>query len=162
MSVRNPVVGIVLGSESDRKVAEAAVAVLDRLDVPHEILVASAHRDPDEVRRYARTAEKRGLRVLMAVAGLAAALPGVLASHTLLPVVGVPVPAGALRGMDAILSMMQLPSGVPVGTVGLGELGGRNGALLAARILALGDQALARRLARHRASLRSGSRRKTP
>jgi phosphoribosylaminoimidazole carboxylase PurE protein len=162
MSVRNPVVGIVLGSESDRKVAEAAVAVLDRLDVPHEILVASAHRDPDEVRRYARTAEKRGLRVLMAVAGLAAALPGVLASHTLLPVVGVPVPAGALRGMDAILSMMQLPSGVPVGTVGLGELGGRNGALLAARILALGDQALARRLARHRASLRSGPRRKTP
>jgi phosphoribosylaminoimidazole carboxylase PurE protein len=162
MSVRKPVVGIVLGSESDRKVAEAASAVLVRLEVPHEIVVASAHRDPDEVRRYARTAERRGLRVLIAVAGLAAALPGVLASHTLLPVVGVPVPAGTLRGMDAILSMMQLPSGVPVGTVGLGELGGRNGALLAARILALRDKALARRLAHHRASLRSGGRRKTP
>ncbi len=151
-----PLVGILLGSRSDLAIAEAATATLDRLAIPHELLVASAHRDPDEVRRYARGAERRGIRVILAVAGLAAALPGVVASHTSLPVIGVPVPAGPLRGLDALLSMMQLPSGVPVGTVALGETGGRNGALLAARILALSDPAIRRRLARMRASARSG------
>ncbi|MFH1681899.1 MAG: 5-(carboxyamino)imidazole ribonucleotide mutase [Candidatus Eisenbacteria bacterium] len=147
---------MVLGSRSDRSIADAAGAVLDRLGIAHEVVVASAHRDPERVRRYAAGAERRGIRVIIAVAGLAAALPGVVASHTALPVVGVPVPAGPLAGVDALLSMVQLPLGVPVGTVALGETGGKNGALLAARILALGDSALRRRLLRYRASLRSG------
>jgi len=143
-----PVVGIVLGSESDRPIAEAAAAVLDRLGIAHEIVVASAHREPEKVRRYASSVERRGLRIVIAIAGLAAALPGVVASHTRLPVLGVPVPAGHLRGIDALLSMIQMPSGVPVGTLGLGTTGAKNAAILAARILAAGDGALRRRLAR--------------
>ena len=129
--------------------------MLDRLGVSFETVVASAHRDPEEVRRYARGAERRGLEVIVAVAGLAAALPGVLASHTFLPVIGVPVPAGPLKGMDALLSMAQMPPGVPVGTVGIGEVGGKNAALLAARMLARGDPALKRRLRRYVDGLRT-------
>lgn len=149
-------VGIIMGSRSDASVAEAAVEMLDRLRISSGITVASAHRDPDKVRRYANGAERRGIRVILAIAGLAAALPGVVASHTLLPVIGVPVVSGPLRGIDAILSMMQMPGGVPVGTMGLGEAGGRNGALLAAAILAGSDRALHRRLARYRSTLKSG------
>jgi len=118
-------------------------------------VIASAHRDPEEVRRYARSAERRGVEVILAVAGLAAALPGVVASHTPVPVIGVPVPAGPLGGMDALLSMVQMPPGVPVGTVGIGAAGAKNGALLAARILARRDPALRRRLRRYTDSLRS-------
>lgn len=151
-------VGIVLGSESDRSVADAAAEVLARLGIPFEVTVASAHRHPDLVRRYARGAERRGVRVIVAVAGLAAALPGVLASHTNLPVLGVPVPAGHLKGIDAILSMVQLPAGVPVGTFGLGATGGKNAALFAARILARNDAALRGRFARYMTALRSGAR----
>jgi len=150
-----PRVGVVMGSRSDEPIAAAAVRVLDRLGVPSETVVASAHRDPEEVRRYARSAERRGLEVIVAVAGLAAALPGVLASHTLLPVIGVPAPAGPLRGMDALLSMTQMPPGVPVGAVGIGEAGGTNGALLAARMLARRDAALKRRLRRYMDGLRT-------
>ncbi|MFH1278726.1 MAG: 5-(carboxyamino)imidazole ribonucleotide mutase [Candidatus Eisenbacteria bacterium] len=160
MSRGRPAVGIVLGSESDRAVANAAGAILDRLGVPFEVVIASAHRHPDEVRRYARGAERRGLKVIIAVAGLAAALPGVIASHTKLPVLGVPVPVGHLKGIDAILSMVQLPSGVPVGTFGLGETGGKNAALFAARMLARSDGALRTRLARYMSALRGGAREK--
>jgi len=155
MSARKAEVGIVLGSASDREVADAAAAILDRLKISHEVTVASAHRDPEKVRRYAKGAERRGVRLIIAVACLAAALPGVLASHTTLPVFGVPVPAGHLKGIDAILSMVQMPSGVPVGTLGLGKTGGKNAALLAARVLARGDADLKKRLARYQASLRS-------
>jgi phosphoribosylaminoimidazole carboxylase PurE protein len=157
-----PAVGVILGSVSDRAIGEAAAEMLDRLGIPHEIVVASAHRNPDEVRRWARSAEKRGIRVVIAAAGLAAALPGVVASHTMLPVIGVPVASGPLRGMDALLSMVQLPSGVPVGTVALGETGGKNGALLAARILALHDPGLRGRLLRMRtSSMKSGAKERT-
>ncbi|MBN1826322.1 MAG: 5-(carboxyamino)imidazole ribonucleotide mutase [Candidatus Eisenbacteria bacterium] len=150
-----PRVGVIMGSRSDEAIAAAAVRVLDRLGVPSECVVASAHRDPEEVRRYAGSAERRGLEAIIAVAGLAAALPGVLASYTLLPVIGVPAPAGPLRGMDALLSMVQMPPGVPVGTVGIGEAGGKNGALLAARMLARRDPALRRRLRRYQNLIRS-------
>lgn len=155
MSVRKAEVGIVIGSVSDREIADAAAVILDRLKISHELTVASAHRDPEKVRRYAKGAERRGVRLIIAVAGLAAALPGVLASHTTLPVLGVPVPAGHLKGIDAILSMVQMPSGVPVGTLGLGTTGGKNAALLAARVLARGDADLKKRLVRYQASLRS-------
>lgn len=160
MSAKRPDVGIVLGSSSDRAVADAAGSVLSKLAIPYEVVVASAHRHPDEVRSYAKGAARRGVKVIVAVAGLAAALPGVLASHTNLPVLGVPVPAGHLKGVDAILSMVQLPSGVPVGTLGLGETGGKNAALLAARILAATDNALRRRLQRHMTALRAGAKEK--
>ena len=128
-------VGIIMGSRSDASVAEAAVEMLDRLRISSGITVASAHRDPDKVRRYANGAERRGIRVILAIAGLAAALPGVVASHTLLPVIGVPVVSGPLRGIDAILSMMQMPGGVPVGTLAIGMAGAINAALLAASIV---------------------------
>ena len=140
-------------------VAEAVTATLERLQISWELVIASAHRDPDEVRRYARGAERRGIRIIIAIAGMAAALPGVLASHTLLPILGVPVPAGRLQGIDAILSMIQLPSGVPVGTLGLGESGGKNAALLAARILARDDAQLRKRLGRFRSDMRATSKR---
>ncbi len=150
MSGKKPKVGILVGSESDRAVADCASGVLADLAIPHEVVIASAHRDPDKVRTYSRGAEKRGILVLIGIAGMAAALPGVMSSHTKLPVIGVPVPAGPLRGVDAILSMVQLPSGVPVGTVTLGNSGGRNAALLAARIVAGHDDALRKKLGRFR------------
>ncbi len=140
-------VGIISGSPSDGDVVRLIEEELGRLEIAYETVVASAHRDPDEVRAFARGAERRGLQVIIAVAGLAAALPGVVASHTLLPVVGVPVVAGPLRGVDAAISMLQLPSGAPVATVGLGSSGPRNAALLAARLLALQDRELRERLA---------------
>lgn len=143
---KDPLVGILLGSESDREVADAASGILEKLQIPHEVLVASAHREPDKVRDYSREAEERGIQVLIGIAGMSAALPGVMSSHTLLPVIGVPVSAGPLSGFDAILSMVQLPSGVPVGTVTLGRSGGRNAALFAARIIAGRDGALHKRL----------------
>lgn len=150
MSPAKPLVGILVGSESDRAVADAASGILDSLSIDHEVVIASAHRDADKVRDYSRGAEKRGLKVIIGIAGMAAALPGVISSHTQLPVIGVPVPVGPLNGVDAILSMVQLPSGVPVGTVTLGNSGGRNAALLAARILAGHDELLRNRLGRFR------------
>jgi phosphoribosylaminoimidazole carboxylase PurE protein len=155
---KNPQVGILLGSESDREVADAACGILVKLGISHEVLVASAHRDPDKVRDYSREAEERGIQVLIGIAGMSAALPGVMSSHTQLPVIGVPVPAGPLSGFDAILSMVQLPSGVPVGTVTLGNSGGRNAALLAARIVAGRDGAIRKKLRSFR--LKKGSPRK--
>ncbi len=150
MNRSKPTVGILVGSESDRGVADAASGVLEKLRIEHEVVIASAHRDPEKVRDYSIEAEERGIRVLIGIAGMAAALPGVMSSHTQLPVIGVPVPVGPLNGVDAILSMVQLPSGVPVGTVTLGNSGGRNAALLAARIIAGHDELLRKRLERFR------------
>jgi len=138
-----PLVGIVMGSRSDMPAAEKAVAVLDELDVPSEVRVISAHRAPALLTRYATTAEERGLRVLIAIAGLAAHLPGVLAAQTILPVVGVPMPGGVADGLDALLSVVQMPKGVPVATVGVGNA--ENAALLAAQILAVEDPELRER-----------------
>ena len=146
-------VGIVLGSDSDLEVMLEAVKVLDALEVGSEVVVASAHRTPARTQEYATTAQARGLGVLIAGAGGAAALPGFLASLTPLPVIGVPIAATPLGGLDALLSMAQMPKGVPVATVAIGSWGAVNAAILAAQILAVGDAALRRRLAAYRATL---------
>ena len=136
-SAATPVVGIVMGSDSDWPVMQAAAEVLEEFGVPHEVDVVSAHRMPTEMVEYGRTAAERGLRVVVAGAGGAAHLPGMLASVTPLPVIGVPVPLQHLDGMDSLLSIVQMPAGVPVATVSIG--GARNAGLLAVRVLAAGD-----------------------
>jgi 5-(carboxyamino)imidazole ribonucleotide mutase len=139
-----PVVGIVLGSKSDLFVGKKVAEALIELGIPYEVTVASAHRTPEDVVAYARKARERGLRVLVGIAGLSAALPGVLAAHSTLPVIGVPVSSGTLGGEDALFAVTQMPPGVPVGAVGID--GGKNAAVLAARILALSNADLLKRL----------------
>ena len=145
-----PLVGVIMGSRSDWETMKHAVDTLEGLDVPHEVRVVSAHRTPDLLFEYAGTAEGRGLEVIIAGAGAAAHLPGMVASKTVLPVLGVPVQSRALQGLDSLLSIVQMPRGVPVATVGINN--SKNAGLLAARILALADAALARRLAGYRES----------
>ena len=149
-----PLVGIVMGSRSDLEHMAVAAELLRELQVPHEVKVVSAHRTPDWMAEYARTAEGRGLRVLIAGAGGAAHLPGMLAAHTLVPVLGVPIPATSLQGLDALLSIVQMPRGVAVGTLAIGKPGAANAALLAAQILAAGDPELRERLRARRAQAR--------
>lgn len=152
--MKGPVrVGIVLGSDSDLEVMRETVKVLDLLDVGSEVVVASAHRTPRRTEEYATAAEGRGLRVLVAAAGGAAALPGVLAAWSTLPVIGVPIAATPLGGLDALLAIAQMPSGVPVATVAIGTWGAVNAAILAAQILAVGDPALRERLVAYRKRL---------
>lgn len=146
-----PLVGIVGGSRSDFPILEQAAAILDMLEVPNELRVVSAHRSPDHLYRYAETAPGRGIRVIIAGAGGAAHLPGMLAAKTQLPVIGVPMPTKALDGLDSLLSIVQMPRGIPVATVAIGNA--ENAALLAVQILALGDAALAARLETYRADL---------
>ncbi|MDX1682036.1 MAG: 5-(carboxyamino)imidazole ribonucleotide mutase [Phycisphaeraceae bacterium] len=142
----DPVVGIVMGSRSDWPTMEKAHDVLTELDVPHEKKVVSAHRTPEWLGDYGRQAKDRGIKVIIAGAGGAAHLPGMLAAHTTLPILGVPVKSRALNGLDSLLSIVQMPGGVPVGTLAIGESGAKNAALLAAGILALGDSDLDDRL----------------
>lgn len=142
---RAPLVGVVGGSRSDFPILEDAVKVLEELDVPAELRVVSAHRTPDHLFRYAEEATGRGIRVIVAGAGGAAHLPGMLAAKTSLPVIGVPIPTQHLGGLDSLLSIVQMPRGIPVATVAIGNA--TNAGLLAAAILALGDDALAGRLA---------------
>jgi len=149
MGDRDAIVGIVGGSRSDFPILEKAMAVLEMLDVPCELRVVSAHRSPDHLFRYAETAAGRGIRVLIAGAGGAAHLPGMLAAKTTLPVIGVPIPTQHLGGLDSLLSIVQMPRGVPVATVAIGNA--ENAALLAVEILALSDAALAERLLVYRA-----------
>ena len=141
-----PLVGIIMGSRSDWETMRHAAEMLARLGVPHETRVVSAHRTPERLYDYARGAADRGLRVIVAGAGGAAHLPGMVASMTWLPVLGVPVESQALSGLDSLLSIVQMPGGVPVGTLAIGKAGAINAGLLAAAILALGDEALAGRL----------------
>lgn len=149
MDDREAIVGIVGGSRSDFPILEKAMAVLEMLDVPCELRVVSAHRSPDHLFRYAETAAGRGIRVLIAGAGGAAHLPGMLAAKTTLPVIGVPIPTQHLGGLDSLLSIVQMPRGIPVATVAIGNA--ENAALLAVEILALSDAALAERLMVYRA-----------
>ena len=142
----SPLVGILMGSDSDLPTMGEAARVLEEFDVPFEIHVASAHRTPDRVIRFARDAEKRGTRVLIAGAGGAAHLAGVTAAHTVLPVIGVPIDSGTLHGLDALLATVQMPGGIPVATVAIGKPGARNAGLLAVQILALTDARLRRDL----------------
>jgi 5-(carboxyamino)imidazole ribonucleotide mutase len=150
-STRRPRVGIVGGSRSDFPTLEAAVTVLDELGVTSEFKVVSAHRTPDHLFRYAEDAAGRGIQVIIAGAGGAAHLPGMLAAKTILPVIGVPIPTQHLGGMDSLLSIVQMPRGIPVATVAIGNAA--NAGLLAAAILAIGDPALSERLAAWRARL---------
>jgi 5-(carboxyamino)imidazole ribonucleotide mutase len=147
------VVGVIMGSDSDWPVMQAAADALDEFGVAHEVGVVSAHRTPEAMLTYARTAADRGLRVIIAGAGGAAHLPGMVASATALPVIGVPVPLTYLDGMDSLLSIVQMPAGVPVATVSIG--GARNAGLLAVRILACADAELAARMIAYQQSLRT-------
>lgn len=147
---QQPRVAIVMGSDSDLPVMEEAGNSLRELSVPHTMMVASAHRAPDLLRTWIRTVESQGVRVIIAGAGGAAHLAGVVASETLLPVIGVPLDSSPLHGLDALLSTVQMPGGVPVATVAIGKAGAKNAGVLAARILALQDESLAKRLLDYR------------
>ena len=146
-----PLVGVVMGSRSDWATLERAAQVLEEFGVPHACEVVSAHRTPDRLAEYAKAAAGRGLKVLVAGAGGAAHLPGMLAAHTHLPVLGVPVESSLLRGVDSLLSIVQMPAGVPVGTLAIGPAGAANAALLAIAILALEDAGLREKLVAYRA-----------
>jgi 5-(carboxyamino)imidazole ribonucleotide mutase len=150
-ATKAPLVGVIMGSKSDYDFLAPAVDLLTELEVPHEVRVVSAHRTPDLMFEYASTAESRGLRVIIAAAGGAAHLPGMIAAKTLVPVLGVPVPATALQGVDSLLSIVQMPKGIPVGTLAIGKPGAANAALLAAAIIANDDPALRNRLRAWRA-----------
>jgi 5-(carboxyamino)imidazole ribonucleotide mutase len=152
MSEPKPVVGIIMGSRSDWPTLKAAANVLDQLKVPYETKIVSAHRTPKRLYDYASSARERGLKVIIAGAGGAAHLPGMTASMTELPVLGVPIESRALKGLDSLLSIAQMPAGVPVGTLAIGESGAANAGLLAGQILALSDARLATRIAAYRAA----------
>ena len=153
MPTRSPRVGIVMGSDSDLEILRETIKVLDEIGIPHEVVVASAHRTPDRTRKYVVSAERRGIRVLIAGAGGAAALPGFLASLTSLPIIGVPINSTPLNGLDSLLSIVQMPKGVPVATVAVGKGGAANAGILAAQILALSDAGVRRRLAAYRKTM---------
>ena len=150
-SAKAPLVGIIMGSQSDWPTMRHAADALDALGVPYEARIVSAHRTPERMVDYAKTAKARGLKVIVAGAGGAAHLPGMTASLTPLPVFGVPVQSKALSGQDSLLSIVQMPGGIPVGTLAIGEAGAKNAGLLAAAVLALSDEALAKRLDAYRA-----------
>lgn len=153
-----PLVGIIMGSDSDWPTLKPAAEVCAEFGVPCEVRVVSAHRTPDDMARYAKSAAGRGLRVIIAGAGGAAHLPGMVASHTPLPVIGVPVESKALKGLDSLLSIVQMPGGVPVATVAIG--GGRNAGLLAVQILAVSDDRLRAQVLKFKAQLAAESRAK--
>lgn len=145
-SSASPAVGVIMGSKSDWETMRHAAETLAQFGVPHECQVVSAHRTPEWMCQYAREAEERGIKVIIAGAGGAAHLPGMVASQTLLPVLGVPVQSRALSGLDSLLSIVQMPGGVPVGTLAIGEAGAKNAALLAVRMLANNDASLREKL----------------
>jgi phosphoribosylaminoimidazole carboxylase PurE protein len=150
MGNENPLVGVVMGSVSDREIMEGSAEILKELRIPCETRVISAHRTPRQAREYAETAADRGLEVIIAGAGWAAHLAGFLAAHTTLPVIGVPIDSSPLKGVDALLSTVQMPPGIPVATVALGKGGAKNAAVLAAEILALKHPSIAERVKHYR------------
>ncbi|MEK6224214.1 MAG: 5-(carboxyamino)imidazole ribonucleotide mutase [Thermodesulfobacteriales bacterium] len=149
-SPQEPVVGIIMGSQSDWKTMENTAQILDTLKIPYESRIISAHRTPDRLYEYAKSARERGLKVIIAGAGGAAHLPGMTASLTTLPVLGVPVESSTLKGLDSLLSIAQMPAGIPVGTLAIGTAGAKNAALLAAAIISTSDEKLAARLEQFR------------
>ena len=153
-----PLVGIVMGSESDRPTMQRCCEVLDAYGVVYEVVVRSAHRDPEGCRTWAKEAEGRGIKVLIAAAGGAAHLPGVVAAWSVLPVIGVPMSGRALGGLDALLSMAQMPAGIPVATVAIGDAGARNAAHLAVAILGLSDPGTRAAVLKHRETMRAPKR----
>jgi phosphoribosylaminoimidazole carboxylase PurE protein len=151
--VSKPKVAVVLGSDSDYPVIQDMIRILQEFGIPHEITVTSTHRSPERTHRYAVALEDRGIQVVIACAGAAAHLAGVLASHTILPVIGVPIDSSPLKGIDALLSTSMMPPGVPVATMAIGKAGASNAAVLAAQILARSDPDLARRLKEYKKQL---------
>ncbi len=160
MAKKTPAVGIIMGSQSDWQTMSRAAETLDALGVAHETRIVSAHRTPKRLYAYARSARKRGLKVIIAGAGGAAHLPGMTASMTALPVFGVPIESRALKGLDSLLSIAQMPAGIPVGTLAIGEAGAVNAALMAAAVLALSDKKVAKSLDKWRAARTAGVARK--
>lgn len=152
MARKRPVVGVVMGSESDRKQMRSCVEQLEAFGIGFEVRIISAHRTPDAAHEYAATAADRGVKVIIAAAGLSAALAGVLASTTTLPVIGVPIDSGPLRGVDAAVSTLQMPPGVPVACMSIGAAGAKNAAIHAAQILATADEKLTARLVKFKAA----------
>ncbi len=153
MSFNKPLVGVVMGSTSDWDVMKSCIGILQELDIPNEVKVLSAHRTPEATREYAESASDRGIEVIIAGAGWAAHLAGFIAGQTLLPVIGVPIDSSPLNGMDALLSTVQMPPGIPVATVSLGSGGAKNAAVLAAQILALKYPAVMENLKKYRKRL---------
>ncbi len=153
MEAKGPLVGVIMGSASDSQVMEGCMDVLKELDIPHEVRILSAHRTPDKTREYAESAASRGVEVLIAGAGWAAHLAGCVAAYTRLPVIGVPIDSSPLKGLDALLSTVQMPAGIPVATVAVGKGGAKNAAVLAAQILALKHPPIAERLEQYRKGL---------
>jgi len=152
----DPVVAVVMGSKSDAPTMQECLDTLDKLGVAYETQVMSAHRTPDKVREFAQSAAERGIRVIIAGAGGSAALPGIIKAYTPLPVIGVPLASSALKGVDALMAIAQMPPGVPVATVAVGKWGAHNGALLAAEILALSDEAVRKAYEVYRQGLATG------
>jgi 5-(carboxyamino)imidazole ribonucleotide mutase len=148
-----PLVGVVIGSKSDEAVMKSAMDVLSSLGIDHEVSVISAHRNPDKAQQYARSARERGIEVIIAAAGMAAHLPGVLASWTSLPVIGVPMASGELKGVDALYSIVQMPSGIPVACMAIGSPGAKNAAYLAAEILGLKHEKIRQAYEKYRVDL---------
>jgi 5-(carboxyamino)imidazole ribonucleotide mutase len=148
-----PLVGVVMGSKSDAEVIQAALDVLVSLGIEHELNVISAHRTPEKAKQYAQSARERGIEVIIAAAGMAAHLPGVLASWTTLPVIGVPIASGELKGVDALYSIVQMPSGIPVACMAIGSAGAKNAAYLAAEILGLKHDKIRRAYEKYRSEL---------
>ncbi len=156
----NPKVVIILGSDSDLPVMQEAAKTLENFEIPFDMTISSAHRSPERTVQYVAEAEKRGVQVFIAAAGMAAHLAGVIAAHTICPVIGVPMAGGALNGMDALYSTVQMPSGIPVATVSIGSAGARNAALLAVQILALQDAGIRQKLSEYKQGLAEGVERK--
>jgi len=152
----HPLVGVVMGSESDREVMELTGQMLTRFAIEHEVVVSSAHRSPGKTREYARSAARRGIRVIIAGAGMSAHLPAAIASETILPVIGVPLSSSALSGVDSLHSIVQMPTGVPVATMAIGPAGAKNAAIMAAQILALSDERIEQRLWEYKRELAGG------
>lgn len=148
-----PLVGIVMGSDSDLAVMEEAGKVLDSFGIGYEITIASAHRSPDKTREYIHSAEKNGIKIIIAGAGWAAHLAGVIAAETTMPVIGVPIDSSPLLGLDSILSILQMPSGIPVAAMALGKGGAKNAAILAVQILAVSDESLQKKLRAYKKKL---------
>jgi len=161
MKSENSLVGVVMGSISDAETMKGCMETLKELDIPHEVKVLSAHRTPDLTKKYAVTAAERGLKVIIAGAGWAAHLAGFMAAHTTLPVIGIPIDSSPFNGMDALLSTVQMPPGIPVATVAVGSGGAKNAAVLAAQILALNHASVAEKVKQYREALTKAATEKT-
>ena len=148
-----PLVGIIMGSDSDAPLMQEAAKVLQQFGIPYEMGVYSAHRSPHRTQQYVRSARERGLKIIIAGAGGSAALPGVAAAETILPIIGVPIDSSSLAGFDALLTVAQMPPGVPVASMGVGKFGAANAGLLAVQILAVGDESLSQKLIEYKAKL---------